>query len=139
MKPIRGEHKRSVIHDPWDRTEQPVAHQDVAHVVTPNGALESATVDRQFALGCGCLGKPAAGFCALCETPVCADCYGFCANDGCGRPLCRRHSVFFQAPDGTMRRLCGRCYDGHTRRRLGRAVIRTFLGPFVRFEDDHEQ
>ena len=136
MKPIRGEQRRKVVHDPWDRQEEQVAHEDTAHAVSPDGALQSASVERQFALGCGCLGKPPAGFCAICEKPVCSDCFGHCDSDGCGRPLCRRHSVRIDGPNGKAIRLCHHCCEFATRKRLIRSVGRTLLSPFVRFEKD---
>ncbi len=135
MKPIRGETRRRVVHDPWDRQEQQVAHEDTAHAVSPDGALESASVERQFALGCGCLGKPPAGFCAICEKHVCLDCFGHCDAAGCGRPLCRRHSVWMDRQDGKPLRMCPSCHESATRKRLIGRVGRTLLSPFVRFDD----
>lgn len=135
MKPIRGEHSRKVVHDPWDRQEEPIRHADVAHVISADGALESANVERDFALGCGCLGKPPAGYCCVCEKPICGDCFGHCESDGCGRPLCRRHSLRFDGPNGKPHRLCRGCYETVARHRHLQRVGRMLLSPFIRFDD----
>ncbi len=140
MKPIRGEHRRKVVHDPWGRQEEPVAHEDTAHAVSPDGALESSSVERQFALGCGCLGKPPAGFCSVCDRilPVCSDCFHHCANDGCGRPLCRRHAISVEGSGGTHLHMCQRCFEATARKRLLGRVGRTLLSPFVQFGHNDE-
>ncbi len=135
MKPLRGEHKRKVVHDPWQFDEQQIGHRDVAHVLSDDGAIESTEVERAFALGCGCLGKTPSGICSVCVRPVCSDCFGFCERDGCGRPLCRHHSLFVETSNGVTARHCQRCAESTRRKLLAKSVVRSLLSPFIRFED----
>ena len=139
MKPIRGERKRSVIHDPWDGKERAVAQEDTAHVVTDDGALQSVLTARSVAFSCGCVNTPAAGFCAVCcakgrPGTVCADHYGLCRD--CSKPVCPRHSVFPEGPERKELRYCKTCYPELKRQRRLKQITRLLLAPFVEFQEE---
>lgn len=133
MDPIRREQRAKTVRAPWSSREQPLVHEDTAHVVSDAGGLESASVERHTALGCGCLGKPPAGFCGLCEQPVCGDCFCHCQRHGCGRPLCRRHAMQLAGPDGSVLNVCTFCHEESTRERFVRRVGQFLLSPFFKF------
>lgn len=134
MKPIRGQRKRAVAHDPWDYGERTLEHSQIEHILSDEGAIESYETDRRMACGCGCL-RPAAGFCAVCGETACAACFGLC--DRCHMPLCPRHSVFVNdTRTSSVRRLCRECHESATRARRVRGFVRVVLSPFVRFEEE---
>ncbi len=137
MKPIRGERKREVAHDPWHLRERQLQQEESAHIVSDDGGLESYHTGRHFASGCGCLRRPG-GFCAVCDPPetACVECFGLCRH--CSKPLCRRHSVFVEGQSGQGIRLCSPCFDSSKRKQLVRQIGRLLLSPFVGFESRHD-
>ncbi len=140
MKPIRGERKLEFLHEPWEFKERPVQQEDVAHFVSDAGGLESHTVSRQAAFDCGCLDKPKGGFCIDCVSEgrrglTCASCFDHCQGRGCGRPICRRHSICIDSAGGKDFRLCHPCYGAARRKQLSRGIVRAILSPFVTFNE----
>ena len=138
MQPIRGEREEEFVHDPWEKNQQQVGQNDTVHVVSDAGGIESHRTGRRVACVCGCL-KPAGGFCSECTLPVCVDCYGFCADDGCHKPLCPRHSVFTESESGARVRFCQSCYGKVSRKKIARGVFRALFSLFIEFEDHHGQ
>lgn len=140
MKPIRGERKLQVIHEPWGSKGQASQQEDVAHFVSDSGGLESHHLSRQMALDCGCLKSPA-GFCIDCVSQgarglTCESCFGHCQAGGCGRPVCRRHSVAVDGAEGKTLRLCRPCYEAAKRKQIARGIVRSILSPFVRSNEE---
>lgn len=141
MRPIRGEQKQHLAGNPWEKREQQLHEEEVVHLVSDNGGIESYRTGRQFANACGCL-KPAGGFCAVCSIensfrPICVDCFGFCMK--CHKPLCPRHSTFLKSTEGGDIRLCGECEESTRRRQVISRVFRFLLVPFVKFPEDHHE
>ena len=136
MHPIRGERQRQVAHDPWAFEESNLGETDTTHVVSDAGAVESFSVVRQHAAGCGCLAPPK-GYCAVCSKTACAHCFGFCCC--CRMPLCPRHSVFCQRDGAESLRFCRSCNESSARKRIVRSLTRSILSVFIRFEDEHGQ
>ena len=128
MKPIRGERKQFVIHDPWGVGERVSQQSDVSHFLSDSGELISCHVDRQIAHDCGCVGNPPGGFFVDCVFDgtrglTCASCFTHCH---CGRPICRGHSGFICFEDDTEIQLCGPCFKAE-RKRLRTMKISCFL------------
>ena len=141
MKPIRGERKLHVIHEPWGSKGHSSQQEDVAHFVSDSGGLESHHLSRQMAFDCGCLNKSSGGFCIDCVSQgarglTCASCFGHCQAGGCGRPTCRRHSVLIDGVGGKAFRLCRPCYEAAKRKQIARGIVRLILSPFGRFNED---
>jgi len=140
MRRVRTEKHHQVAHDPWTGSSRPLGHDDTVHVVSRSGGLESYTVQRHFACGCGCL-KPVGGFCAACpqgqNQTACVSCFGFCAR--CHKPLCTRHSVFMETDEkvGHRDRFCLLCSESLRRMAVLRRVVRFLLAPFVAFDKRH--
>ena len=125
MDPIRSDHVRRVGVNPWEGLEEQLAQQDVSHVLSDTGSLDSYATRAEYANICGCFG-PAGGYCAVCSKVVCQRCFGFCMK--CYMPLCPRHSVIETHTRG-IRRLCNGCKGATKRRQLWRRVF-SFLVEF---------
>ena len=134
MKPIRSDLQHDVVQDPWSGADRPAQSQDTFHGLSSSGCLESQTVRRQVAAGCGCL-RPAGGFCAVCAdgSTACVDCFGHC--DRCHKPLCTMHSFFSGgSAEVPSTRLCRPCHEAARRKAMARRVARFLLASFVMFE-----
>ena len=96
----------------------------------------------RFSKYCGCFEEPG-GRCAEqgCGKVSCIKCHRHCGGsvnqrpEGCGKPLCREHSVSFELPNGQMTILCKRCRNSLVRKLRWQSVGRFFLHPFFRMED----
>ncbi len=131
MRPIRSEHERGLVLDPWTGRPYLSSGSSAVHILTDQGAVETRRTLRQIACGCGCVG-PVGGFC-FCGAAVCARCFSHCP---CGRPLCRRHGVLVSASGGQIIRLCQSCHESTARKQVLRRVARALLSPFVEFNPD---
>jgi len=133
MKPIRNEVKTQIAHEPWQQDRQhPTDQEDVAHVLTDEGAIASQCQVHRQACVCGCLRAPG-GFCAACRGLVCVECFGLC--DYCRMPLCGRHSVFPQRQEDGFTRLCHTCARSLRSRRRTLRLVKALLSPLIRFEE----
>lgn len=139
MKPIRGQRKRTIAQNPWNRNKVLSGQEDVLHILHEGGGIGSETEELLTVSSCGCVGPPA-GFCARCtesgyEGTVCARCLGWCAK--CRMPLCPRHSVFSE-DTADQRRWCPECAGGIRRKRIGWGITRTLLSPLIEFGGRNE-
>lgn len=135
MQPIRGQRTSTFVHDPWGIGQHLLGQQEITHVVTDDGAIQSEESNRQVACGCGCL-KPPGGYCGECQATACTSCFGLCSM--CSKPLCPRHSFFVPAPGnsspgGSGQRYCKLCHDTAKRQRVLGSAVRLLLSPFIRF------
>ena len=88
---------------------------------------------RKVTKSCGCFAEEA-GRCSEegCGAVVCVNCYKHCGgtnpqhSQGCGVSLCRRHSHYFEFPEGTVVPFCKNCF-GKLRRRQGWTKVGKFL------------
>lgn len=140
MKPIRNERNLQVIHEPWGFKARSFQEEDISHLVSDEGGLESHHLSRQVAFDCGCLDKPRGGFCADCVSEgarglICASCFAHCLSGGCGRPICLRHSFYMYEGDQEFR-LCFPCAEAVRRKQITQGIIRFVLSPFVRPDED---
>jgi len=126
---IRGEHFKEVAKDPWEKKEQEISQQDVDHIVSDDGAVDSFITQKSIASGCGHL-KPPIGFCSDegCTRTSCEMCHGICQIDM--RPICPRHSKFLQVSSGVIR-VCEPCYEKAKRKKF----LKFFLSFLISFDD----
>lgn len=128
MQPIRADHERELIRNPWTGQIRESAETVTHHALDDDGCIDSRKVTTRMANGCGCL-APAAGVCAQCGLCVCTRCFCHCSR--CGKALCQAHSVAVDAS-----RACLRCSRSSRRRRAALAFMRAIASPFVRFEKE---
>lgn len=130
VKPIRGEKKQFIVHDPWGFGERISQQSDVQHFLSDSGELISQHVERQIAADCGCVNQPAGGICADCLSEgmsglTCISCFHHCR---CGKPICKSHTGVIAFEDSEEIKLCGQCFSSETRKiRLWK--IKNFLLP----------
>jgi hypothetical protein len=136
MRIIRGERSRQIVFGPWENRGEQTNQQDVMHILTDEGGIETYRTGTQHAAFCGCL-RPPAGHCGKCMRTACALCFGCCAQ--CSMPLCNRCSYF---PAGAIHRefrLCSSCHQNARRKRIVRTLSKALLSPFIKFESSDEK
>lgn len=132
MRPLRVKKLYEVTHDPVSGQEQILDAMEEIDLLSDHGAVKSlGRHERPFG-GCGC-NQPIGGRCVECGALSCVQCHGRCYI--CAAPICLRHSVFVDSPDGRRLRFCGRCHAQVVRRQRLHKVGRFLLAPFVRFEE----
>ena len=134
MQPIRHQKDKHVIRDPFNDRDIDQQEVETEHVVSDDGGLDSAGLQRHFACGCGCVGAPG-GICAECGCLSCSNCFSRC---GCGKPLCPRHRHVVDVPNAGRIIFCKPCYDAWVRSRRWRAVLRLLVSPFMHMEGNDE-
>jgi len=88
---------------------------------------------RKVTKSCGCFAEEA-GRCSEegCGAVVCVNCYKHCGGtnpqhpQGCGVFLCRRHSNYFEFPEGMVVPFCKNCF-GKLHRKQGWTKVSNFL------------
>ncbi len=127
MKPIRREKDCHVTTDQLTGQDRILGWTQEEDVLSDQGSIDSATMQRKYFLDCGCDGE-AAGRCFECGAISCKDCHGRC--QGCQKPICLQHSHCIETDMGQAR-LCGGCFDRisrkQTRAKIGRFVLSLFV------------
>jgi len=136
MMSLRGEQKNYVVYDPWVFRENVSRQEDVSNFLSSSGSLQSYHVERIIAFDCGCFNTGGAGgFCADCVMEgssglICVSCFSHCWMEGCGRPICLRHTYFnYREEEGINLRLCLPCHKRESKKLLIKKVVRFLFLP----------
>lgn len=132
MKPLRVKKNCEVTYDPVTGQERVLESAEEIDVLSDQGSIDSLGRRERYSADCGCY-KPVGGRCVECGQLSCIDCHGRCYI--CSSPICLRHSIFVDFPDGRRLRFCSRCHAQGARRRRLHKVGRFLLSPFVDFEE----
>ena len=122
MKPLRRKQTTQVTADPVTGRDRVLGWTQEQDVLSDQGSVDSAALQRTFFLDCGC-SKPAHGRCFECGAISCELHHGIC--HGCQKPICMQHSRFLETEQGQVR-LCVSCHDKISRKQT-RAKIGGFL------------
>lgn len=139
MRDLRRIERKVVSPDPEsDRIDKLEGSYEYHRLSDNNGAPESFYTTEEATRSCGCFG-PVGGRCGEpgCHHIDCSKCFKHCggtsnqSRHGCGKPLCRAHSHYFDMPDDRTIPLCRRCYRKLIRRKRWLAVILVVLNLFI--------
>jgi len=145
MNDFRRISKRIISPNP-ETGDNDVLGEQVEFHKLQDECLESTDIHKKFTNDCGCFGEPG-GRCAEsdCGKVSCTNCHRHCGGsaeqrpEGCGKPICRSHSVSFDLPDGRTIVLCKRCHSTLVRKLRWRTVGRLFSRPFISLEDQSDE
>ena len=128
MKPLRRKKTCQVTTDPITGRDRILGWTQEDDVLSDEGSVDSAGVQRKYFLDCGCDAE-IGGRCFDCSAISCRDCHGRCQS--CQKPICMQHSHFLETEDRGQVRLCGSCFDKITRKQTRAKIGRFFLSLFL--------
>jgi hypothetical protein len=122
------------------------AQNEYHKICDESGSTDSDYLGVRYSLGCGCFSDSPGGRCAEdgCGKINCPKCFKHCGGsdnpvpEGCGKPLCRMHYIYYTMPGGREVPFCKRCFGKITRRNRWAAVGKFFSKPFVEHEETNE-
>lgn len=136
MRPLRRKQTCQVTQNPVTGQDRILAWMQEEHILSDQGSTDSANLQRQFFLDCGC-SKPAQGRCYECGAISCEVHHGICQK--CQKPICMEHSHFLEMENHGEIRLCRRCHDKFSRKNTRAKIGKFFLSLIVQVGEQNER